>query len=111
MPRRGRPNKDAALVLKHVVHIRFTAAEFVRIAEDYRTAQAPSRSQYLRALCLNRHLRTRTDQNTIRALSRIGNNLNQIAKHLNSGISASGLDLESEVTALKAEVLRIADRL
>ena len=111
MAQRGRPKKDPSAVLRHVVHIRLTVEELARITAEYNAAQAPSRSQYLRALCLGRHLRTRTDQDTIRALSRIGNNLNQIARHLNSGTLDSTTDLHSELAALKAEVLRIADHL
>jgi hypothetical protein len=111
MAQRGRPKKDASAVLRHVVHIRLTVEELARITAEYSAAQAPSRSQYLRALCLGRHLRTRTDQETIRALSRIGNNLNQIARQLNSGNLDSTSDLRTELAALKAEVLRIADRL
>jgi cytochrome c len=111
MAPRGRPKKDPSLALKHPIHVRVTADELARVAADFRAAQVPSRSQYLRALLTGRHLRTRTDQETLRALSRIGNNLNQIARHLNSGTLTSTTDLRSELSALQAEVLRIASRL
>ena len=89
-------NKDKELNHRHFIRLRLTDVELDLLAQGA-ACLSISRSEYLRKLLLekqiNHQIEVVADMNDLRKLVReygkIGSNLNQIAKHFNSGGSQS----------------------
>ena len=96
-------NKDKELNHSHFVAVRLTDVEF-NLLDQGATCFSISRSEYLRKLLLekqiNHQIEVVADMNDLRKLvseyGKIGSNLNQIAKHFNSGGSQSRA-IENEI--------------
>ena len=114
-------NKDKELNHRHFVAVRLTDVE-LNLLDQGATCFSISRSEYLRKLLLekqiNHPIEVVADMNDLRKLvseyGKIGSNLNQIAKHFNSGGSQSRA-IENEIHQcitdlflLRKEVLKLA---
>ena len=85
-------NKDKELNHRHFVAVRLTDVE-LNLLDQGATCFSISRSEYLKKLLLekqiNHQIEVVADMNDLRKLvseyGKIGSNLNQIAKHFNSG--------------------------
>ena len=96
-------NKDKELNHRHFVAVRLTDVE-LNLLDQGATCFSISRSEYLRKLLLekqiNHQIKVVADMNDLRKLvseyGKIGSNLNQIAKHFNSGGSQSRA-IENEI--------------
>lgn len=108
---RGRPRKDPKAALTRKAELRMSAGEYERLQALWKSSTATSRSEFLRDLVFGCQLRTKTDQATAYQLSRIGNNLNQIARKLNSSFRVDGRDLGDELATLKPIVMDLIRRL
>ena len=88
----ARPTKDRAKKYKNIISIKLTDAEMELLTKIAGRANV-SRSEYLRNLLLNKKMTPKyevvVDIEDIKKLTaeygKIGSNLNQIAKHFNSG--------------------------
>jgi len=67
----------------HKVDVRLSAAELNQLDES---RGSTPRARYLREICLRggRQVGSGIDLNVMAALARVGNNINQIAKHVNT---------------------------
>ena len=116
----ARPTKDRAKKYKNIISIKLTDAEMELLTKVASRANV-SRSEYLRNLLLNKKMTPKyeviVDIEDIKKLTaeygKIGSNLNQIAKHFNSGGEYS-LSMQDdlyqciyELSKLKKEVLRL----
>lgn len=116
----ARPTKDRAKKYKNIISIKLTDAEMELLTKIAGRANV-SRSEYLRNLLLNKKMTPKyevvVDIEDIKKLTaeygKIGSNLNQIAKHFNSGGEYS-LSMQDdlyqciyELSKLKKEVLRL----
>ena len=116
----ARPSKDRAKKYKNIISIKLTDAEMELLTKVASRANV-SRSEYLRNLLLNKKMTPKyeviVDIEDIKKLTaeygKIGSNLNQIAKHFNSGGEYS-LSMQDdlyqciyELSKLKKEVLRL----
>ena len=116
----ARPTKDRAKKYKNIISIKLTDAEMELLTKIAGRANV-SRSEYLRNLLLNKKMTPKyevvVDIEDIKKLTaeygKIGSNLNQIAKHFNSGGEYS-LSIQDdlyqciyELSKLKKEVLRL----
>lgn len=116
----ARPSKDRAKKYKNIISIKLTDAEMELLTKIAGRANV-SRSEYLRNLLLNKKMTPKyeviVDIEDIKKLTaeygKIGSNLNQIAKHFNSGGEYS-LSMQDdlyqciyELSKLKKEVLRL----
>ena len=96
-------NKDKELNHRHFIGLRLTDVE-LDLLDQGAACLSISRSEYLRKLLLekqiNHQIEVVADMNNLRKLvseyGKIGLNLNQIAKHLNSGGSQSRA-IENEI--------------
>ena len=96
-------NKNKELNHRHFVAVRLTDVE-LNLLDQGAACFSISRSEYLRKLLLekkiNHQIEVVADMNDLRKLvseyGKIGSNLNQIAKHLNSGGSQSRA-IENEI--------------
>jgi hypothetical protein len=87
---------------------RYSKAEWQRV-QALAAAAGKAPSTYVREAALGAELRRRlspVDQVVLYELARIGNNLNQIAKALNSGEASAAVDVEPALRRLRA-LLRI----
>jgi len=93
--RKGRPLKKESDKLNKRIRINLNHEEFKAVMKDFDESEYQSRSQYIRARVLDKEIRTRsvhsnlvqlenalTDSNE--ELHKIGVNMNQIARHLNT---------------------------
>ena len=116
----ARPTKDRAKKYKNIISMKLTDAEMELLTKVASRANV-SRSEYLRNLLLNKKMTPKyeviVDIEDIKKLTaeygKIGSNLNQIAKHFNSGGEYS-LSMQDdlyqciyELSKLKKEVLRL----
>lgn len=116
----ARPTKDRAKKYKNIISIKLTDAEMELLTKIAGRANV-SRSEYLRNLLLNKKMTPKyevvVDIEDIKKLTaeygKIGSNLNQIAKHFNSGGEYS-LSMQDdlyqciyELSKLKKDVLRL----
>lgn len=116
----ARPSKDRAKKYKNIISMKLTDAEMELLTKVASRANV-SRSEYLRNLLLNKKMTPKyevvVDIEDIKKLTaeygKIGSNLNQIAKHFNSGGEYS-LSMQDdlyqciyELSKLKKEVLRL----
>lgn len=116
----ARPSKDRAKKYKNIISMKLTDAEMEFLTKVASRANV-SRSEYLRNLLLNKKMTPKyevvVDIEDIKKLTaeygKIGSNLNQIAKHFNSGGEYS-LSIQDdlyqciyELSKLKKEVLRL----
>ena len=96
-------NKDKELNHRHFIGLRLTDVE-LDLLDQGASCLSISRSEYLRKLLLekqiNHQIEVVADMNDLRKLvseyGKIGSNLNQIAKHFNSGGSQSRA-IENEI--------------
>ena len=96
-------NKDKELNHRHFVAVRLTDVE-LNLLDQGAACFSISRSEYLRKLLLEKQIHHQievvADMNDLRKLvseyGKIGSNLNQIAKHFNSGGSQSRA-IENEI--------------
>jgi hypothetical protein len=88
MARRGRPPVAPEGARTQPVRVYFTAPEHARLKAQWQATTCGTFSAFLRHLVLREgaRLTSRTDALTTLELQRIGSNLNQIAKHVNSGL-------------------------
>lgn len=116
----ARPTKGRAKKYKNIISIKLTDAEMELLTKIAGRANV-SRSEYLRNLLLNKKMTPKyevvVDIEDIKKLTaeygKIGSNLNQIAKHFNSGGEYS-LSMQDdlyqciyELSKLKKDVLRL----
>ena len=116
----ARPSKDRAKKYKNIISMKLTDAEMELLTKVASRANV-SRSEYLRNLLLNKKMTPKyevvVDIEDIKKLTaeygKIGSNLNQIAKHFNSGGEYS-LSMQDdlyqciyELSKLKKDVLRL----
>ena len=114
-------NKDKELNHRHFIGLRLTDVE-LDLLDQGAACLSVSRSEYLRKLLLEKQIHHQievvADMNDLRKLvseyGKIGSNLNQIAKHFNSGGSQSRA-IENEIHQcitdlflLRKEVLKLA---
>lgn len=114
-------NKDKELKHRHFIGLRLTDVE-LDLLDQGAACLSISRSEYLRKLLLEKQIHHQievvADMNDLRKLvseyGKIGSNLNQIAKHFNSGGSQSRA-IENEIHQcitdlflLRKEVLKLA---
>ena len=101
-------NKDKELNHRHFIGLRLTDVE-LDLLDQGAACLSISRSEYLRKLLLekqiNHQIEVVADMNDLRKLvseyGKIGSNLNQIAKHFNSGGSQSREFASSHCTDFK----------
>jgi hypothetical protein len=89
---RGRPQLPDSQRRSRRLWLRLTAQELGAIQAKAEVAGL-SFAAYLRRAALSKTVSARTDKQVCGQLQRIGNNLNQIARHLNSGLSVDPDDL------------------
>ena len=116
----ARPSKDRAKKYKNIISMKLTDAEMELLTKVASRANV-SRSEYLRNLLLNKKMTPKYEvivdiediKNLTAEYGKIGSNLNQIAKHFNSGGEYS-LSMQDDLyqciydlSKLKKEVLRL----
>ena len=79
----GRPRLDAATKRTVAVSLRFSPEE-VKVIDQRADATGLRRAAFCRHVLLGTRIRTLVDMAVLRALGRIGNNLNQLAYHANA---------------------------
>ena len=104
-------NKDKELNHRHFVAVRLTDVE-LNLLDQGATCFSISRSEYLRKLLLEKQINHQIE--VVADMNDLGSNLNQIAKHFNSGGSQSRA-IENEIHQcitdlflLRKEVLKLA---
>ena len=107
----GRPKKRAEAALTERLFVRCTRAEREQLEAWMKATVVKSLSELMRRTLFGLHIQARIDQDTYYELRRIGNNLNQIARRLNSGIPVYLPELAQEYRALKRVLAEIAVRL
>lgn len=106
--RKGRPLKAAAEKLTYRTEVNLSRTEYDRVMADHDPSFYPTKTAYLRARVLDKSIKKRAVNDNLERLeralvatneelNRIGVNINQIAKHLNTYKSA---EHKSEVLAL-----------
>ena len=88
----ARPKKDTALRRSHPVMLRFTDAEYVRLLSHAKASNLPL-AEYLRKQVTGKKVIVKYEivadlpelKKLIAEFGKIGSNLNQIARHFNSG--------------------------
>lgn len=84
--------------------LRFSADEFAKIQQELETANV-SFSTFARSAILKKKIRLPIERELLTELSRIGNNLNQIAKAVNSGerraVLTELVEIERQLKELK----------
>ena len=106
--RRGRPLKDAADKIAHKTQLNLTEREYREVMADYDKRTYRTKTAYLRARVLDKSITVRTVNanletleqalvSTVEELNRVGVNVNQLAKHLNT----------YKTPAQKSEVLQL----
>lgn len=88
----ARPKKDTALRRSHPVMLRFTDAEYARLLSHAKAANLPL-AEYLRRQVTGKKVMVKYEivadlpelKKLIAEFGKIGSNLNQIARHFNSG--------------------------
>ena len=83
---RGRPALPKGQRRSHRLWLRLTEAEQATIRANAQAAGLPL-AEYLRRAATGRVIRARVDGEVCSQLRRIGNNLNQVARALNSGMA------------------------
>lgn len=101
-----------------VRELRRTAVITIRITEDERNRlKALARERNLTLSVLSRHLLmgrvppSVTDRQFAQELGRVGNNLNQVARALNTGFPPGSEGLRRELQELRALLLRVQQEL
>ncbi|WP_136468880.1 plasmid mobilization protein [Flagellimonas onchidii] len=99
----GRPKKELSELRIVQINVRVTAEEFCKVAANAESLGL-SITEYIRRKSTKKSLPTKKisplDRKLFIALSRMGNNLNQLAKVANSGIQ-DPLGIAKELTAVK----------
>ena len=106
--RKGRPLKAAAEKLTHRTEVNLSKTEYDRVMADYDATFYPTKTAYLRARVVDKSVKKRVVNANLERLekalvdsneelNRIGVNINQIAKHLNTYKSAA---YKNEVVSL-----------
>ena len=117
----ARPKKEKELKRNHRVTIRFTDVEYEVIAENAENAKLPL-AEYTRLQALNKKVTVKYEivadvselKKLIAEFGKTGNNLNQIARHLNQDGSQSEEILKflwqcmAEIFEMKYEVIKMA---
>ena len=117
----ARPKKDTALRRSHPVMLRFTDAEYARLLSHAKAAALPL-AEYLRRQVTGKKVTVKYEivadlpelKKLIAEFGKIGSNLNQIARHFNSGgIHSQEMQKAirqgiSDIYEMKYEVLRLA---
>ena len=117
----ARPKKEKELTRSHHITLRLTDTQYDTITEAAKEANM-SRSSYIRQLILNGKIIIKYDlradiselQKLTSEFHRIGSNLNQIAKHFNTGglhsqeIRNNINQCVAELYKLRKEVLKMA---
>ena len=117
----ARPKKDKALTHSHRVYLRFTDIEHEIIAENAINANLPL-AEYCRKQVMNKKVITKYEivadvpelKQLIAEFGKIASNLNQIARHFNSGgihsqeMQKSIKQCIAEIYGLKYEVVKMA---
>ena len=99
----ARPRKEKELNHYHFVSVRLSDIELENVDKAATTAGL-SRSEYIRRTLLNQEISVKYEivadmhelQKLVGEIGKIGSNLNQIAKHFNSGGSRS-MAMEDEI--------------
>lgn len=117
----ARPKKDTALRRSHPVMLRFTDAEYARLLSHTKAANLPL-AEYLRRQVTGKKVIVKYEivadlpelKKLIAEFGKIGSNLNQIARHFNSGgIHSQEMKQKinqgiSDIYEMKYEVLKMA---
>ena len=117
----ARPKKDTALRRSHPVMLRFTDAEYARLLSHAKAANLPL-AEYLRRQVTGKKVMVKYEivadlpelKKLIAEFGKIGSNLNQIARHFNSGgIHSQKMRKKidqgiSDIYEMKYEVLKMA---
>lgn len=113
----GRPEKEADEKRERLVKIRFSPAEYNRLVVRKSTTQAKDLSDFIRTICLDKPMRMKpvltSHQEQLLSISRemradllrIGVNINQSAKRINS--TTDYHDLQREVGIMVTTINRI----
>lgn len=117
----ARPKKEKELNHYHFVSVRLSDIELENV-DKAATTVGLSRSEYIRRALLNQEISVRYEivadmkelQKLVGEIGKIGSNLNQIAKHFNSGGSRS-MAMEDEIRECisqlfkwRREIMRLA---
>lgn len=117
----ARPKKEKELKRDRRVMLRFTDVEYDVIAENAKSAKLPL-AEYTRLQVLNKKVTAKYEivadvpelKKLIAEFGKTGNNLNQIARHLNQGVPQSEEILKSlrqcmaKIFEMKYEVIKMA---
>ena len=117
----ARPKKESALRRIHPVMLRFTDAEYERLLSHAEAAGLPL-AEYIRRQVTGKQVKVRYEivadlpelKKLIAEFGKIGSNLNQIARHFNSGgIHSQEIRKKigqgiSDIYEMKYEVLKMA---
>ena len=117
----ARPKKDTALRRSHPVMLRFTDAEYARFLSHAKAAALPL-AEYLRRQVTGKKVTVKYEivadlpelKKLIAEFGKIGSNLNQIARHFNSGgIHSQEMQKAirqgiADIYEMKYEVLKLA---
>ncbi len=117
----ARPKKDKELRHKHQIMLRLTDTEYEIVAENAKTANLPL-AEYVRKQVMKQKIIAKYEivvdlpelKKLVAEFGKIGSNLNQIARHFNSGgihSQAMRKAIEQSVSRiyeLKYEVLKMA---
>ena len=105
MGTRGRPQLPDSQRRSRRLWFRLTAQELSAIQAKAEVAGI-SLAEYLRRAALTKTVRARTDGQVCEQLRRIGNNLNQIARALNSGFPVDPNDLARVIRRVDETLFR-----
>ncbi|AUD06954.1 plasmid mobilization protein [Spirosoma pollinicola] len=112
----GRPEMKPEERATRVVQVRFTQAEYDQLLARKATVRTLTVSTYVRAVCLNKPLRLKPERSTYQDILlsllrdtrsdvlRIGININQAARRINS--TTDYQDLPREVTRMVSDMAR-----
>ncbi|AUD06264.1 plasmid mobilization protein [Spirosoma pollinicola] len=112
----GRPEMKPEERATRVVQVRFTQAEYDQLLARKATVRTLTVSTYVRAVCLNKPLRLKPERSTYQNILlsliqetrsdvlRIGVNINQAARRINS--TTDYQDLQREVNKMASDMAR-----
>ena len=119
--RGGRPELPEEERSDIIVKVRFNTEEYNRLVDRMKTTKSPDRSKFIRSVCLKMPLPMKTQMDTFQdeALSllvemradllRIGVNINQSSKRINS--TTDYHDLQRDVNSMAGNMSRIDQQL
>lgn len=106
-----RPHRVAEELRRAVIlTIRLTGTEHAQLQATART-RSISLSALCRSLLLGKIPSSVVDRACAQELGRVGNNLNQMARCLNSGVSPGSQHLQNELQALRSILLQVQQEL